>query len=166
MYGLISVTPLWRNGPEDKPVLCNACGSRYKKRGSLGLEDYLPKNFQPEFFDKYKDQKGRKKKSSFSIYIYITDAEIDTYLCVRLWWFLLLAEKSERLWSTKIPTKKRSEVVYKEITPLERFHIRLLKMSKNHRNPNETSSEEVLLLNNANNFIPSTEIGIGCVILK
>ena len=84
MYGLISVTPLWRNGPEDKPVLCNACGSRYKKRGSLGLEDYLPKNFQPEFFDKYKDQKGRKKKSSFSIYIYITDAEIDTYLCVRL----------------------------------------------------------------------------------
>ncbi|QCD84612.1 hypothetical protein DEO72_LG2g4967 [Vigna unguiculata] len=118
---------------EDKPVLCNACGSRYKKRGSLGLEDYLPKNFQPEFFDKYKDQK---------------------------------AEKSERLWSTKIPTKKRSEVVYKEITPLERFHIRLLKMSKNHRNPNETSSEEVLLLNNANNFIPSTEIGIGCVILK
>ncbi|BAT73491.1 hypothetical protein VIGAN_01098000, partial [Vigna angularis var. angularis] len=111
----------------------NACGSRYKKRGSIGLEDYLPKNFQPGFFDKYKYKK---------------------------------AEKSGRLWSTKIPTKKRSEVVYKEITPLERFHIRLLKMSRNHRNTNETSSEEVLLLNNANNFIPSTEIGIGCVILK
>lgn len=56
-----SVTPLWRNGPEDKPVLCNACGSRYKKRGSLGLEDYLPKNFQPQYFDKYKDLKGRKR---------------------------------------------------------------------------------------------------------
>ncbi|KOM28714.1 hypothetical protein LR48_Vigan564s002400 [Vigna angularis] len=84
------------------------------------------------------------------IFIYISDS----------------SEKSGRLWSTKIPTKKRSEVVYKEITPLERFHIRLLKMSRNHRNTNETSSEEVLLLNNANNFIPSTEIGIGCVILK
>ncbi|WVZ24622.1 hypothetical protein V8G54_003166, partial [Vigna mungo] len=69
----IDVTPLWRNGPEDKPVLCNACGSRYKKRGSLGLEDYLPKNFQPEFFDKYKYKKGRKKIFLFQS-IYVTDA--------------------------------------------------------------------------------------------
>ncbi|ESW31592.1 hypothetical protein PHAVU_002G250800 [Phaseolus vulgaris] len=129
----IDVTPLWRNGPEDKPVLCNACGSRYKKRGSLGLEDYLPKNFQPQYFGKYKDLK---------------------------------VDKSAHLWSTKIPTRKRSEVVYKEITPLERFHIRLLQMSKNYRNPTESPSEEVLLLNNVNNFIPCNEIGIGCVILK
>lgn len=64
-----SVTPLWRNGPEDKPVLCNACGSRYKKRGSLGLEDYLPKNFQPKFFDKYKYKKGRRKSSCFNLFM-------------------------------------------------------------------------------------------------
>jgi len=93
------------------------------------------------------------------------------FLCVRVYyishsWSFLLAEKSARLWNTKIPTRKRSEVEYKEISPLERFHIRLLQMSKNYWNPNESSSEEVLLLNNANNFIPSNEIGIGCVILK
>ncbi|KAF3787642.1 GATA transcription factor 26 [Nymphaea thermarum] len=30
-----SGTPLWRNGPPDKPVLCNACGSRWRTKGSL-----------------------------------------------------------------------------------------------------------------------------------
>ncbi|KAK4802475.1 hypothetical protein SAY86_000678 [Trapa natans] len=28
-------TPLWRNGPLDKPVLCNACGSRWRTKGTL-----------------------------------------------------------------------------------------------------------------------------------
>ncbi|XP_031383453.1 GATA transcription factor 27-like [Punica granatum] len=34
-------TPLWRNGPLEKPVLCNACGSRWRIRGTL--ENYVPK---------------------------------------------------------------------------------------------------------------------------
>ncbi|CAJ1938273.1 unnamed protein product [Sphenostylis stenocarpa] len=75
---------------------------------------------------------------------------------------LNLNGKRARLWSTKIPTRKRSEVVYKDITPMERFHMQLLKMSESH----ESTSEEVLLLNNVNNFIPSDEIGLGCVLLK
>lgn len=28
-------TPLWRNGPPEKPVLCNACGSRWRTKGTL-----------------------------------------------------------------------------------------------------------------------------------
>lgn len=41
---IILGTPLWRNGPPEKPVLCNACGSRYR----LGkpLENYIPKTVQ------------------------------------------------------------------------------------------------------------------------
>ncbi|KAK2664802.1 hypothetical protein Ddye_003376, partial [Dipteronia dyeriana] len=35
-------TPLWRNGPPEKPVLCNACGSRYRLRGTL--LNYTPKH--------------------------------------------------------------------------------------------------------------------------
>ncbi|KAM7251303.1 hypothetical protein ACFE04_023186 [Oxalis oulophora] len=35
-------TPMWRNGPIEKPVLCNACGTRYKNGNSL--ENYVPKN--------------------------------------------------------------------------------------------------------------------------
>ncbi|KAL4556082.1 hypothetical protein LXL04_038722 [Taraxacum kok-saghyz] len=38
----IEHTPLWRNGPPEKPVLCNACGSRWRTRGTLA--DYIPKH--------------------------------------------------------------------------------------------------------------------------
>ncbi|KAJ4774098.1 hypothetical protein LUZ62_058355 [Rhynchospora pubera] len=31
----VTSTPLWRNGPPDKPVLCNACGSRWRTKGTL-----------------------------------------------------------------------------------------------------------------------------------
>ncbi len=33
-------TPLWRNGPPEKPVLCNACGSRWRTKGTL--LNYMP----------------------------------------------------------------------------------------------------------------------------
>ncbi|RVW84699.1 GATA transcription factor 26 [Vitis vinifera] len=39
---MVAETPLWRNGPPEKPVLCNACGSRWRIRGTL--EDYIPKH--------------------------------------------------------------------------------------------------------------------------
>ncbi|CAN8324986.1 unnamed protein product [Cochlearia groenlandica] len=31
----VTSTPLWRNGPPEKPVLCNACGSRWRTKGTL-----------------------------------------------------------------------------------------------------------------------------------
>ncbi|XXG87208.1 hypothetical protein AAC387_Pa11g1952 [Persea americana] len=36
----ITYTPLWRNGPPGKPVLCNACGSRWRTKGTLA--NYAP----------------------------------------------------------------------------------------------------------------------------
>ncbi|KAG0453006.1 hypothetical protein HPP92_025368 [Vanilla planifolia] len=36
----VTSTPLWRNGPPEKPVLCNACGSRWRTKGSLA--NYAP----------------------------------------------------------------------------------------------------------------------------
>ncbi|KAF6165266.1 hypothetical protein GIB67_029127 [Kingdonia uniflora] len=36
-------TPLWRSGPFEKPILCNACGSRYRSRGTLA--NYTPKAY-------------------------------------------------------------------------------------------------------------------------
>ncbi|KAK3185007.1 hypothetical protein Dsin_032293 [Dipteronia sinensis] len=35
-------TPLWRNGPPEKPIFCNACGSRFRLRGTL--LNYAPKH--------------------------------------------------------------------------------------------------------------------------
>lgn len=36
----VTNTPLWRNGPPEKPILCNACGSRWRTKGSL--TNYTP----------------------------------------------------------------------------------------------------------------------------
>ncbi|XP_010518703.1 PREDICTED: GATA transcription factor 26-like isoform X2 [Tarenaya hassleriana] len=36
----VTSTPLWRNGPSEKPVLCNACGSRWRTKGTLA--NYTP----------------------------------------------------------------------------------------------------------------------------
>nr|AFA41498.1 GATA zinc finger containing protein-like protein [Solanum tuberosum] len=39
---VVGETPLWTPGPTAKPVLCNACGSRWGTKGTL--DDYLPKH--------------------------------------------------------------------------------------------------------------------------
>ncbi|RWR87339.1 GATA transcription factor 26-like protein [Cinnamomum micranthum f. kanehirae] len=42
-------TPLWRNGPPEKPVLCNACGSRWRTKGTLA--NYTPLHVRAELVD-------------------------------------------------------------------------------------------------------------------
>ncbi|KAF8108444.1 hypothetical protein N665_0109s0064 [Sinapis alba] len=42
----VTSTPLWRNGPPEKPVLCNACGSRWRTKGSL--VNYTPLHARAE----------------------------------------------------------------------------------------------------------------------
>uniref|UniRef100_A0A0D9W7S6 GATA-type domain-containing protein n=1 Tax=Leersia perrieri TaxID=77586 RepID=A0A0D9W7S6_9ORYZ len=69
----VTSTPLWRNGPPDKPVLCNACGSRWRTKGSL--VNYTPMHARDDIDDeeprvnklkpptlKLKEQKQLKKK--------------------------------------------------------------------------------------------------------
>lgn len=69
----VTSTPLWRNGPPEKPVLCNACGSRWRTKGSL--TNYTPlrtrENMDSEDFEvskvrnvyfKPRELKSHKKK--------------------------------------------------------------------------------------------------------
>lgn len=35
-------TALWRTGPSEKPNLCNACGTRWRLKGTLA--NYIPKH--------------------------------------------------------------------------------------------------------------------------
>ncbi|WOL09572.1 hypothetical protein Cni_G18325 [Canna indica] len=74
----VTSTPLWRNGPPDKPVLCNACGSRWRTKGSLA--NYIPLRAREPFDSeelrvpkikcisfkplKPKEHKSHKKKQS------------------------------------------------------------------------------------------------------
>lgn len=41
---VLTETKLWRKGPYEKPVLCNACGLHFKAKGTL--ENYIPKTAQ------------------------------------------------------------------------------------------------------------------------
>lgn len=45
----VTSTPLWRNGPPEKPVLCNACGSRWRTKGTL--TNYIPLHARAELVD-------------------------------------------------------------------------------------------------------------------
>ncbi|WVZ11275.1 hypothetical protein V8G54_015805 [Vigna mungo] len=53
-------TPLWRNGPPEKPVLCNACGSRWRTKGTLA--NYTPLHARTET-DACGDQRVSRVKS-------------------------------------------------------------------------------------------------------
>ncbi|XP_021765789.1 GATA transcription factor 26-like [Chenopodium quinoa] len=58
----VTSTPLWRNGPPEKPVLCNACGSRWRTKGTLANYTPLHSRVDP---DEYEDHRvGRVKTMS------------------------------------------------------------------------------------------------------
>ncbi|CAA0841876.1 GATA transcription factor 26 [Striga hermonthica] len=56
----VTSTPLWRNGPPDKPVLCNACGSRWRTKGTL--ENYTPLHSRAEG-DEIEDRRFSKVRA-------------------------------------------------------------------------------------------------------
>ncbi|KAK8471449.1 hypothetical protein PHAVU_003G224500 [Phaseolus vulgaris] len=60
VWSVCKCTPLWRNGPPEKPVLCNACGSRWRTKGTLA--NYTPLHARAENVD-YEDQKVSRVKS-------------------------------------------------------------------------------------------------------
>ncbi|KAJ6804481.1 GATA transcription factor 26-like [Iris pallida] len=58
----VTNTPLWRNGPPDKPVLCNACGSRWRTKGSL--TNYTPLHAR-DFIDSEEFKVSKVKSITF-----------------------------------------------------------------------------------------------------
>ncbi|KAK6935105.1 ASX, DEUBAD domain [Dillenia turbinata] len=50
----VTSTPLWRNGPPEKPVLCNACGSRWRTKGTLANYTPLHARADPDDFVDHK----------------------------------------------------------------------------------------------------------------
>ncbi|KAB2000560.1 hypothetical protein ES319_D12G240300v1 [Gossypium barbadense] len=47
----VTSTPLWRNGPPEKPVLCNACGSRWRTKGTLANYTPLHARVEPDDYE-------------------------------------------------------------------------------------------------------------------
>ncbi|KAH1232406.1 GATA transcription factor 26 [Glycine max] len=159
----INFTPLWRNGPVDKPVLCNACGTRYKKGD---LDNYLPKNVHPQLHhNNFKNVNGESHfnaEESLSNHIPpITTSNGDNYKSSSDVHHISAQGGINSDFEKKIPSRKRSSVVYKPMTPMEKFQKQLLSLYRSERQP-----EESLLVDNVNNFIPENEIGLGAILLK
>ncbi|XP_047337872.1 uncharacterized protein LOC124941575 [Impatiens glandulifera] len=60
----VTSTPLWRNGPPEKPVLCNACGSRWRTKGTLS--NYTPLHSRADVADEF-DDRGFSNVKTMSI---------------------------------------------------------------------------------------------------
>ncbi|KMZ60662.1 hypothetical protein ZOSMA_581G00010 [Zostera marina] len=58
----ITTTSLWRNGPPEKPVLCNACGTRWRTKGILA--NYMPLHAQGSSLTTYKRKKSTTADNS------------------------------------------------------------------------------------------------------
>lgn len=90
--------------------------------------------------------------------------------------------KNTNLWNVKIPQKKRSFVErhsstvmqtpiemttpIQTPTPMDEFPQKLLSLYESEKEENESSPDDILLFEKMNNFIPSNEIGLGCIRLK
>ncbi|CAH8387407.1 unnamed protein product [Eruca vesicaria subsp. sativa] len=57
----VTSTPLWRNGPPEKPVLCNACGSRWRTKGTL--VNYAPLHARADGEENQDHQRYQRMKS-------------------------------------------------------------------------------------------------------
>ncbi|KAL7235838.1 hypothetical protein ACSBR1_019179 [Camellia fascicularis] len=184
-------TPLWRNGPPDKPVLCNACGSRWRIWGTL--DNYIPKLANKgtqicqqgklplpiEVHDRRKPIYGAK------IAIHSTGLEDDTNNgpgsgsgsgsarsssdnCIQLEG--TNGKEASGLvqpsfWNSRIPRRKRSVLNQRVLSPVERLHKQLYHTLQEPEFSNLASEQEdVLIFQNSQNS--SAEIGLGCVLLK
>ena len=49
---------------------------------------------------------------------------------------------------------------------MEEFRQKLQSLWESEKESNESSSDNILLFDNMNNYIPSNEIGLGCTLLK
>ncbi|XP_059307457.1 GATA transcription factor 26-like [Lycium ferocissimum] len=65
----VTNTPLWRNGPPEKPILCNACGSRWRTKGTLANYTPLharaePCNFEEHRVSRFKSMSMKNNKEA------------------------------------------------------------------------------------------------------
>ncbi|KAK8699187.1 hypothetical protein V6N13_115281 [Hibiscus sabdariffa] len=171
----ISSTPLWRNGPPEKPVLCNACGSRY--RIGKPLENYTPKLCNIDAKRKRKQmtestvtKNGSNSSSGHGRYYASSESSTSHYPnCVIVKQEVPDDHPVENLESSwKNHSKKRSKVVYSSnLTTIQQLQKDLHGVLRDEFN-GTIESEDVLIYNLNHNRLqfPPIEIGLGAILLK
>ncbi|KAM3219628.1 GATA transcription factor 26-like [Capsicum annuum] len=184
---LLTGTPLWRPGPPKKPVLCNACGSRWWTKGTL--DDYVPKhgnrktqsNQLPSEMKTHllahEDQKlevglevsGQEDslaslEEEMNNISSLGSAGLPSDNCMQM------EETNDKdpLWNPEsVPRRKRSKLRQLILSPVERLQ-RQLNNNLQELNFEDIAldDETVTLIYAQNKYIPPNEIGLGAMLLK
>ncbi|KAG8065571.1 hypothetical protein GUJ93_ZPchr0004g39935 [Zizania palustris] len=190
----VTSTPLWRNGPPDKPVLCNACGSRWRTKGSLmnytpmhardGIDVVEPRTswLKPPTF-KLKEQKQLKKNPShiamengpFSDQNFrkMGDADLTNRSGSGSALSYSSADASEmtasaqsHAWESLVPSKKRSTVIRPKLSSVEKLAKDLNTIMHEEQLFYLSGSSEEDLLYYSETPVDSFEISYGSMLLR
>ncbi|KAJ3681794.1 hypothetical protein LUZ60_014367 [Juncus effusus] len=184
----ITTTPLWRNGPPEKPVLCNACGSRWRTKGTL--VNYTPTHskelctnseefeIKPKPLVKFKNmynKKGETKEDSGGSFQKVLEQESTTSSSVS--WSDSTAKNDLPVsilsdsWVSLIPSKKRTYVTRPK-SPTKPSHVLQLTQDLHsilHQEKN-TSQNSSLEDDDDDDLVykrdASDEIGYGSVLIR
>ncbi|KAJ1272098.1 hypothetical protein BS78_06G176800 [Paspalum vaginatum] len=192
----VTSTPLWRNGPPDKPVLCNACGSRWRTKGSLA--NYTPMHRKDGNDDdelrvskvkpptsKSKSQKKktnhiimengpfsgqnfRKMVGTDPIYRSSSGAAISYSESCAPYGAADASEMTEQshAWESLVPSRKRSRITRPKPSPVEKLAEDLNSIMHEKQLYYLSGSSEEDLLYHTETLVGSFEIGSGSVLLR
>ncbi|CAN4076015.1 unnamed protein product [Withania somnifera] len=188
----VTSTPLWRNGPPDKPILCNACGSRWRTKGTLA--NYTPLHARAEPCDseehRNKEAKVQKRKQNHEY------AEVGTPDYNLGFHKVLDEDTSNRsssgsavsnsesyaqfgsaeasdltgaaqsnIWDTTVPSRKRTYFNRPRPSSVEKLTKDLFTILQEQQSSFSVSSEEELLFESDKPMV-SVEIGHGSVLIR
>ncbi|XP_039025285.1 GATA transcription factor 26-like [Hibiscus syriacus] len=192
----VTSTPLWRNGPPEKPVLCNACGSRWRTKGTLAKYTPLHARAEPEdhkasivrsiSINKNKEVKPLKRKSNDCTAIVSPDYN----LCFRK--FVdedtsnrsssgsaisnsescaqygsdLTGPAQSNVWDSMVPSKKKTCVNCPKPSPVEKLTKDLYTILQEQQSSYFSGSSEEDLLLESETPMVSVEIGHGSVLIR
>ncbi|KAG5625543.1 hypothetical protein H5410_010761 [Solanum commersonii] len=158
-------TAHWRPGPAEKPVLCNACGSRWRIRGTL--HNYVPRHA-------IRETQSYQLPSETTTRLLVRDG-LEVGVSGQEGSSACPGEELNNIpslvdhpWSTACRWKKqmRSELTQRILSPVERLQRKLYNNLQEPEFENiQDSGEDVTLIYARNKYIPPNEIGLGAMLL-
>ncbi|XP_055819220.1 GATA transcription factor 26-like [Solanum dulcamara] len=178
-------TILWRNGPPEKPVLCNACGSRWRVRRTL--DGYIPRHANREIqsYQLHSEMKPACDDQKLEVGVDVSgqdgssacleeemnnisslgSAGSSSGNCMQMEEISGEADK-DPLWNPdSVPRRKRSKLRQHILSPVERLQRQLYNNLQEPDFENISADDENILIYARNKYIPPNEIGLGAKLL-
>nr|AFA41500.1 GATA transcription factor-like protein [Solanum tuberosum] len=182
----LTETAHWRPGPAEKPVLCNACGSRWRIRGTLN--NYVPRhaNRETQSYQLPSETTTRLLvRDGLEVGVVVSGQEgssacpgeelnnipslvsagSSSVNCMQM------EETNDKdkdpFWNpNSVPKRKRSELTQHILSPVERLQRQLYNNLQEPEFENiPDGGEDVTLIYARNKYIPPNEIGLGAMLL-